>query len=114
MTMKRVSRGRPLTAEEAARFKTIREQVKAELPELIARHQSRLNGGEPVVDIVKQLKAAREAQGLSLSDVTDRTHIDAAALSTLENDPDSKPTVDTLARYAEAVGKRLFVGLVNH
>jgi hypothetical protein len=40
--MKRIVRDRPLTDEEAAKYKAIREQVANELPELIARHHERM------------------------------------------------------------------------
>jgi hypothetical protein len=36
--MKRITRDRRLAPEEAAKYKAIREQVTAELPELIARY----------------------------------------------------------------------------
>ena len=39
--MKRITRNRRLTPEEAAKYKVIREQVADELPDLIARHPHR-------------------------------------------------------------------------
>lgn len=41
MTMRRITRDRRLTPDEAAKYKTIREQVARELPELVTRHQQR-------------------------------------------------------------------------
>ena len=35
-------RDRRLTPEEAAKYKAIREQIAAELPDLIARHHDRM------------------------------------------------------------------------
>ncbi len=109
--MKRITRDRRLTAEEAAKYKAIREQVARELPELIARHDERLAGLDQLDQLLQQLKAAREAKGLSLADVTDLTGMDRSALSKLETGQRANPTVDTLVRYAEAVGKRLVVSL---
>jgi hypothetical protein len=40
--MKRITRDRRLTLEEAAKYKAVREQVAEELPELIARHHQRM------------------------------------------------------------------------
>ncbi len=40
--MKRISRQRRLSPEEAAKYKSIREQVVEELPELIDRHEKRM------------------------------------------------------------------------
>src|SRR6476620_5484310 len=57
-----------------------------------------------------ELKQAREQAGLSLADVSRRCGIDKAALSRLENGQNANPTLDTLWRYAAAVGKRLLLG----
>jgi ribosome-binding protein aMBF1 (putative translation factor) len=111
--MKRIDRNRRLTAEEAAKYKTIREQVAKELPELIARHHERMCALDQLNDLLEQLKAAREAKGLSLADLTELTGMDRSALSKLETGQRANPTVDTLVRYAEAVGKRLVVSLTD-
>jgi transcriptional regulator with XRE-family HTH domain len=57
------------------------------------------------------LRKAREDAGLSLTDVEKRTGIDKATLSRLETGKQANPTVDTLVRYAAAVGKQLVLGL---
>jgi transcriptional regulator with XRE-family HTH domain len=44
--------------------------------------------------------------GLSLADVAERTGIDKAALSRLETAQNMNPTVSTLCRYANSLGKR--------
>ena len=111
--MKRITRDRRLTPEEAAKYKTIRELITQELPDLIARHHERTAALDQLDELVKQLKAAREAKGLSLADVTELTGMDRSALSKLENGQRANPTVDTLVRYAEAVGKRLVVSLAD-
>lgn len=111
--MKRIVRDRRLTPEEAAKYKEARAQVAGELPELIARHQERLAALDQLQVLIDQLKAAREAQGLSLADLTDLTGMDRSALSKLETGQRDNPTVDTLVRYAEAVGKRLVVSLAD-
>ena len=111
--MKRITRDRRLTAEEAAKYKAVREQVAAELPDLIARHQERMASLDQLDDLLMQLKAAREAKGLSLTDLTELTGMDRSALSKLETGQRANPTVETLVRYAEAVGKRLRVSVVD-
>lgn len=60
-----------------------------------------------------ELKAAREQLGLSLAEVGERTGIGKSNLSRLENAPDPNPTIDTLNRYAEAVGKEIVITLAN-
>ena len=59
--------------------------------------------------VLAALRAERERRGLSLSDINERTGIDRAALSRLENNENANPTLATLERYAEAVGKQLVV-----
>jgi DNA-binding XRE family transcriptional regulator len=111
--VKRITRSRRLTPEEAAKYKAVREQVAAELPDLIARHHERVAALDQVDELLKQLKAAREDQGLSLADLTELTGMDRSALSKLETGQRPNPTVETLVRYAEAVGKRLVVSLAD-
>jgi len=111
--MKRIIRNRRLTPEEAANYTAIREQVAAELPDLIARHHERMATLDQLGELLLQLKAAREAKGLSLSDLTELTGMDRSALSKLETGQRANPTVETLVRYAEAVGKRLVVSLAD-
>jgi transcriptional regulator with XRE-family HTH domain len=57
------------------------------------------------------LKAARLQQGLSLTEVGERSGIGKANLSRLENDASPNPTWDTIIRYAESVGRKLEVNL---
>lgn len=109
--MKRIIRDRRLTPEEAAKYKAIRDQVAGEQPDLIARHHERMARLDQLQELLKQLKAAREAKGLSLADLTNRTGMDHSALSRLETGQWANPTVETLVRYAEAVGKKLVVSL---
>ena len=111
--MKRITRDRRLTPEEAAKYKAVREQVAEELPDLIARHHGRMATLDQLQEVLLQLKAAREAKGLSLADLMELTGMDRSALSKLETGQRANPTVDTLVRYAEAVGKRLVVSLTD-
>jgi transcriptional regulator with XRE-family HTH domain len=71
----------------------------------------RAAGLEQLPDLAQQLKAAREQRGLSLSDMTELTGMDRSSLSRLETGQRANSTVETLARYARAVGKRLVVSL---
>jgi DNA-binding XRE family transcriptional regulator len=111
--MKRITRNRRLTPEEAARYKAVREQVAEELPALVARHYERMATLDQLHELLQQLKAAREAKGLSLADMTNLTGMDRSALSKLESGQRANPTVETLVRYAEAVGKRVLVSLTD-
>ena len=53
------------------------------------------------------LRAERQRQGLSLSDVSERSGIDRATLSKLETGKVPNPTVGTLRALAHALNKRL-------
>jgi predicted transcriptional regulator len=111
--VKRIQRNRYLTDEEAEKYKKVRAAVAGELPELVARHTERMASLDQLDKLCEQLKAAREAKGLSLADVTELTGMDRSALSKLETGQRANPTVETLVRYAEAVGKRVVVSLTD-
>ena len=111
--MKRITRDRRLTPEEAAKYQAIREQVAEELPDMTARHHARVATLDQIHELLSQLKAAREAKGLSLADLTELTGMDRSALSKLETGQRPNPTVETLVRYAEALGKHLVVSLAD-
>jgi transcriptional regulator with XRE-family HTH domain len=64
----------------------------------------------PLVDEIYQ---TREAAGLSLAEVSRRRVIDQLALSHLENRHNKNPKLDTLWRYAAAVGRRLVLTTVS-
>ena len=59
------------------------------------------------------LRAERERQGLSLSDVSERSGIDRATLSKLETGKVPNPTVSTLRALAGALNKRLSWSLID-
>ena len=63
--------------------------------------------------LLPELKMARERSGLSLADMTRLTGMDRSALSKLETGQRPNPTLESLVRYAEAVGKRLVVALAD-
>jgi uncharacterized protein involved in exopolysaccharide biosynthesis len=56
--MKRITRDRKLTPEEAAKYMAVRAQVAEELPELVARHHQRLAALDQLQELLRQLKAA--------------------------------------------------------
>jgi DNA-binding XRE family transcriptional regulator len=114
MSDQRIHRDPKLSDEERARQKAVREKFQKERPSL----QQLIESGDvdPPIPLgvyteLRQaliaLKKAREAAGLSLADVAERSGIDKAALSRLENGVHDNPTVETLMRYAAAVGKKL-------
>lgn len=104
---------RQATKPERERHAVLREQIAAEVPAISKRARQRLavlrQQGTPLRHVLNALRAEREKQGLSLADINQRSGIDRAALSRLENNEDANPTLATLERYAEAVGKQMIV-----
>ena len=102
------------SAEERARHEAIREKFRTWHPspeELIASGEGAsfdLHGEYRLLrPLVEEIKRARDAAGLTLAEVSRRSGIDQPALSRLENWHNKNPTLDTLWRYAAAVGRRL-------
>lgn len=88
-----------LAEEQAAKAANI-EAAKKVLPRLMA-------DCEQAADIVRQLRETREAAGVSLAELEQRTGIRKSVLSRLENSKAPNPTLATLQRYCEALDKRV-------
>jgi len=104
------------TPEQRAQHQAIRDAFRDWHPgpeELIASGAAARLGLDvvhsPAQELLQHLKASREAAGLTLADLSARCGIDQPALSRLENGHTPNPTLDTLWRYAAAVGKRLLL-----
>ena len=104
---------RELTAEERQRWERANQAAESRKEDILAKARrikaARKKVNATVHEAVKALKRERQAQGLSLSDVEKRTGIGRTALSRLENEAELNPTVVTLTRYAEALGKEVVV-----
>ena len=61
--------------------------------------------------MVARFKAVREGLGLTLAEVADRMEINAPALSRLETGKVLNPTLATLHKWAEALGRKLAIDL---
>lgn len=102
------------TAADRARHQAIHDMFRTWHPspeELIASSEGenfRLQGEyRKLRPFLEHLKQAREAAGLTRGEVSRRSGIDQPALSRLETGDNKNPTLDTLWRYAAAVGQRL-------
>jgi ribosome-binding protein aMBF1 (putative translation factor) len=60
-----------------------------------------------LIEALAGLRRERERQGLSLTDMAERTGIDRATISKLETGKIGNPTIGTLRTYAKALGHRL-------
>jgi ribosome-binding protein aMBF1 (putative translation factor) len=97
-----LTRTRRLTAEEAAHYRDLREKIMQELPPAAGSRAARM---VVVRSLARSLREAREAAGLSLSDLAKYSGMDKAALSRLENGHVPNPGIETILRYVNALGK---------
>ena len=117
--MKRMSKNKAqnvrkeLTQAERLRHAEIRRQIESEKEELIAFCRRAMARHTRLRNAVGILKSTREALGLTLADIKARTGIEKGNLSRLENASNPNPTIDTLTRYADAVGKELVIELID-
>ena len=115
MKARRIFRANRKTAAERVREQALREKLQKEKPAL--EDLVRTGACDPdavmtmgmyfdVQGALQALKRERERSGLSIGDVAERSGLDRAVVSRLENGKQDNPTVATLMRYAAAVGKR--------
>lgn len=85
--------------EQAAKAANI-AAARSVLPEVVAECAQ-------AVSLIRRLRESREAAGVSLGELEERTGIRKSVLSRLENSKAPNPTLATLQRYCEAIGKQL-------
>jgi transcriptional regulator with XRE-family HTH domain len=128
MDAERKPRGSNLTPEQRARVEAIRAASRT--PEARARQaaireeyvdrpglDTLIRGGKvdpgrittmgalgALLKATAEVRRAREAKGLSLTEVSRRSGLPLPALSRLESGKNPRPTFETLARYAAGVG----------
>ena len=101
------------TAADRARHKAIREEnahgPDQEELEASGDYEGPVKSGAyfAVRVVIHELKKTRKASGLTLATVSKLAGIDQATLSRLESGRLPDPTIDTLWRYAHAVGRQL-------
>src|SRR5437899_13103953 len=115
MKTRRLFRASRKTPQERLREQTLREKLQKDKPALEDLVRSGACDPDAVMTMgmyfdiqraLRALKRERERRGLSISDVAERSGLDRAVVSRLENGKQDNPTVATLMRYAAAVGKR--------
>jgi hypothetical protein len=117
--MKRQARRqyRKISAADRAKYDALRKQLDSEKGVILAEARRHKAAHDAAAGDLRKafelLKAERLSQGLSLSDIRDRTGIGRSAISRLENDPQANPTIATLTRYADALGKRVAITLID-
>ena len=104
---------RRMSAEQRTRYAKLARAVEQEFPpgKAVASRDPELPAslGDyfDLRSLVGELRRAREAQDITLAELARITGIDRAALSRIESGENLNPTVNTLARYAQAVGRRV-------
>lgn len=108
---------RVLSPAERRKYGELRERVESEREEILSEARRRKHAHDAVAAELRHpfrlLKGERHAQGLSLADMQERTGMSRSAISRLENDESANPTIETLTRYAEALGKRISITLTD-
>jgi DNA-binding Xre family transcriptional regulator len=94
-----VTRDRRLTKSEAAKYRKLRSLTEEEVPPAKA---------DPIRVAIAKLRAMREARGLSLADVAERTGMTRGNIARLESQKNA--TLRTLERYAAGMGCTLEIG----
>jgi DNA-binding phage protein len=82
-------------------------QIDREAYEKASRLRTGGPADHPFHDLIATLRAERARQGLSLTEIAERTGIDRAAIHKLEIGLNKNPTFATLARYADALGAQI-------
>jgi len=102
---------RKLTDAETARLNRALKTVDEEIEKLLPGARKRMAASAALRDACRLLKSERQAQGLTLSDVSERTGISRTEISRLETATNRNPTINSLQRVASALGKELIVSL---
>jgi hypothetical protein len=104
----------PAERVKVAEARRLTQLEEAEIRRKARQYKREYDAGRAAMrEAMQLLKAERVRQGLSLSDIQRKTGIEPPNLSRLENDDSANPTIATLTRYAEALGKKLEIVLTD-
>jgi DNA-binding phage protein len=120
MPLRRIKSG-PRSAEEIGDEQSTRKQFRhrpsvetlTQNGEVDPEGIMTLAAEESLLKGLVELRRAREARGLSLSVIARKSGIDLASLSRLESGKNPNPTFETVSRYADALGLRLELSLIE-
>jgi ribosome-binding protein aMBF1 (putative translation factor) len=117
--VQRLIRDRHLTEEEAERYRIMREAAESERGEISEYLKSSPPGfrsWEELAEfraLVKSLRAAREAKGLSREEVAQIAGLESTWIADLEERRELNAPVWALSSYASAVGHQLVMALAE-
>jgi ribosome-binding protein aMBF1 (putative translation factor) len=90
-----------------AERRTVRYQLELKRDIEAYRQEYKPARDPELIEALARLRRQRKQQGLSLTDMAERTGIDRATISKLETGKIANPTIGTLRTYARALGRRL-------
>ncbi|HWB01138.1 MAG TPA: helix-turn-helix transcriptional regulator [Pirellulales bacterium] len=98
-------------AEQRSRVERAQAAAERDREEIVARGRELKANLDQWQEIFSELKAERVRKGLTLDQLAQSTGISKPALSRLENAANPNPTMSTLLRVAEALGKGIYIRL---
>ena len=114
MALRRIQRKIERTPEEAAELCATREAFQRDRPgpddvDQLGDYDGPFRHADVMTLLltIATLKQEREHRGMTLAEAAERSGLDKGMLSRLENGKILNPTVNTLWRYAEAVGMKM-------
>ena len=103
---------RASTEAERKRYQAALREEQAGMAANKARGRAVLAERRELGAVVSELKALRESLKVTLTELAERTGMTVGNLSRLENMEGPNPTIETLRRYAAALGHRIEIAVV--
>jgi DNA-binding XRE family transcriptional regulator len=119
VNVQRLIRDRQLTDEEAQRYRIMREEAereKDEMSEYLKSSPPGFRSWEELAEfrtLVKSLRAAREAKGLSREEAARLAGLQPEWIADLEERRELNAPIWALSSYAAAVGQQLVMALTR-
>jgi DNA-binding Xre family transcriptional regulator len=100
------------TDDERQRYRKVLEEERAGMEANRAIGRQLLRERRELAEQISALKDIREQLGISLTELAQRTGLTVDELSRLENLPGANSTIETLRRYARALGHRIEIAVI--